>query len=632
MLKTINKLFWQKAIVLVFVLLLITFGIIDFVYDPYVLKTYDFYLASVLFCCVYFYEINLLKKEISKQVRYQVELKEYYEFLSQAPISILVTDRHGVIKYVNPWASKATGYSVKELVGQHTRIFKSGFTDVSVYEDLWQTILAGSVWRGTLQNKRKNGALRWEQLTISPITTVAGDVEFLAIKEDVDYKKSIQNRLEHQATHDHLTGLYNWQYFENVLTNLSLTIESTLDLSSAFLIYMDLDEFKVVTDSAGRASGDELLRQISMLIRNQMRNVDLFGRLSGDEFVILLENVTQKDSLLLCNRILKAVEAWRFSWEGRIFKVTVSMGLVKVEKGVDPHHLLKCADQTCSIAKEQGGNKVVVYNDNDIQYIEKTLNIISRIRDALDKNLFILFVQPIKSFGGGKRIFEVLIRMVESETLLVPPGAFMSAAERYQLIQEIDKWVVKNIFEFIRSTQNTHDCIFSVNLSGKSINNEMAGFILLESYDINKSNIIFEITETVSVQNFSVANKFIDLLTDAGFKFALDDFGSGMSSFGYLKRMSVDYVKIDGSFVRGMLSDPTDFQIVKALCTVLQSMNKKIIAEFVEDELICECCQSVGVQYVQGYYLGKPIPISCAFCEKTFCNAICELYPKSEGF
>ena len=629
MLRTMNKFFFEKIFLVVFILLFILFGIIDCFYFEHYFSKVDFYVVSILFIALFFYNLKLLRTEVLKQTEDQLKLKEYYEFLNQAPISILVTDKDGYIKYANPCASKSTGYSLTEIIGKHTKIFKSGFTDPSVYESLWQTILSGNIWHGTLQNRKKNGSLRWEQVTISPISTIDGDIEFLAIKEDVDYKKSIQTKLEYQATHDHLTGLYNWNYFESILSNITTSENNSI---SAFLIYLDFDEFKIVTDSVGFSGGNEFLRQATTLIKNQIRGVDSFGRLSGDDFIILLEDTNQKDALNLCSRITKSVESWRFLWENKIFKTTVSMGLIKVEKDIAVEQLLKQADQMCSLAKERGNNHVAIYDSDELQRIEKTLNIIVKIRNALDNNSFMLFAQPIKGFIDEKPFYEILVRMIESENLLLPPGVFIPAAERYQLIQEIDKWVVKNTFDFIRNQQNACDCKFSINLSGKSINQEMVGFILLESYDIKKSNILFEITETASVQNFSTSNQFITILTDAGFNFGLDDFGSGMSSFGYLKQMSVDFVKIDGAFVRGIVNDQLDCQIVKAICKILQKMNKKIIAEFVESEEIYEACKKIGVHYVQGYHIGKPLPLTCVFCEKSFCNSICELYPKPEDF
>lgn len=437
---------------------------------------------------------------------------------------------------------------------------------------------------------------------------------FGTVQDITDFKK-IESKLSYQASYDALTGLFNRSEFEQHTNNLLATTQKTK--AEHAMCFLDLDQFKVINDTCGHFAGDELLRQLGMLLRNSVRQQDTVARLGGDEFGVLMEHCTLDQAHRGAGAILDAIKEYQFSWEGKTFRVGVSIGLIAItETSGNYTDMFKQADAACYMAKELGRNRIHVYHPDDVELAVRQgeMQWVGRINQALDENRFYLYAQPIVSLDNDNlRHYELLVRMLGEQDEIIPPGAFLPAAERYNLIERIDTWVVEHAI----SLMNSHPALveqvnfISINLSGQSLTN--AQFMpmvidLIAESNVDASKICFEITETAAISNLLAASTFIAALKDLGCRFALDDFGSGLSSFGYLKNLPVDYLKIDGMFVKDMVDDPIDKAMVKSINDIGHVMGMKTIAEFVENDAIMEQLKEVGVDYVQGYGIGKPVP------------------------
>ena len=436
--------------------------------------------------------------------------------------------------------------------------------------------------------------------------------------QDVTERKQIEERLSYQASHDALTGLINRREFEKRVQRLLSTIKQ--DKNEHALCFMDLDQFKIVNDTCGHAAGDEMLRQLGSVLTETVQDRDTVARLGGDEFGVLLEHCSLEDAERVATSLQKAVQDYKFIWEERNFKVGVSIGLVPITPVTSSFtELLKHADAACYIAKDAGRNRIHVYDTEDLEIALRhgEMQWATRINQTLEEDRFCLYAQPIVPINGdgdaGKH-YELLIRMKDEHDNITLPGIFLPAAERYNLIDKIDRWVVEHAFRALEAhpafVRQIH--FVSINLSGQSLAD--APFLeyvvkQLQDKDIDGRKICFEITETAAISNLSKAIMFISALKRLGCRFALDDFGSGLSSFGYLKNLSVDYLKIDGMFVKGMVDDPIDYAMVKSINDIGQVMGIQTIAEFVENDAIMRMLSEIGVSYAQGYSVGKPQPL-----------------------
>lgn len=437
---------------------------------------------------------------------------------------------------------------------------------------------------------------------------------------DITARKKSEEKLSYQSTHDSLTGLLNRREFKR-RTELLLAVPAHNRPVHA-LCYMDLDQFKVVNDTCGHSAGDELLRQLSFILEKAVRQSDIVARLGGDEFAILMEDCSFSDAHRITLSIQSAIEDFQFIWEGRSFRIGASIGLMQItEKALDFIEVLKVADVACYIAKDKGRNRIHVHYENDKELVQRQSEMlwVNRIQYAIDEDSFRLYAQAIEPLtSDSNKHYELLLRMIDEHDNVISPGAFLPAAERYHLIVKVDRWVVKNAFSLIvRNAAFLRNINFvSINLSGQSLTDEsFLDFIIeqLQTLGVNSHKICFEITETAAISNLELAGKFINKLKKFGCRFALDDFGSGLSSFGYLKNLKVDYLKIDGIFVKDIASDPIDHAMVKAINEIGQTMGMKTIAEFVETEQIKSILKQMGVDYVQGYAIHKPQSLSELF-------------------
>ena len=426
--------------------------------------------------------------------------------------------------------------------------------------------------------------------------------------------------LRYQAQHDDLTGLINRREFE---TRLDHNIKNVHETGAQHVLcYLDLDQFKLVNDTCGHVAGDELLRQISVLLANRMRDRDTLARVGGDEFALLLENCSLVDANQITNSILKLVRDYRFIYEDKIFNVGVSIGLVVINASFETvSEVIHAADSACYSAKEAGRNQSFLFSAGDVEVAQRRSAVaaVADITDEIDDEQFMLYCQPIVPLSSrvlGQHHYEVLIRKISFDGKIMLPTTFIPSAERYHLMPNIDRWVIKNTLAAYRKLLNISfekcDYVFSINLSGTSLGDKsLLGYIREQFaiYAIPPKSICFEITETAAVVNLKNTIQLFNSLRKLGCSFALDDFGSGMSSFMYLKNFEVDYLKIDGSFVKDMHINKIDHAMVRSIHSVAEAMNIQTVAEFVENDAILKELKLIGIHYGQGLHLGAPMPM-----------------------
>ncbi len=562
---------------------------------------------------------ELAEKISQEKERSQVTLESIAD-------AVITTDAEGHVHSMNKVAVKLTGWPLEKALNRPvSQIF-------SVIHEITRTRTPNPVAE-CLQHQK---AITNDQdlilidhhggeyaITESAAPIRGGDGEQLGavlVFRDVTSARKLSSQLNWQAAHDPLTGLLNRREFEHQLKRLLETAQHGTKTHS--LMYLDLDQFKVVNDTCGHSAGDELLRQLTSLIVKLLRNDDILARLGGDEFGILLEGCQQADALRVANLLRLEIQKFRFGWQGKTFSVGVSIGLTQISgEIVDPDEIMSAADSACYAAKENGRNRVHIHEVgvHKRSIHQKEMQWVHRIQSALDDNRFELFVQPIISLSKpseGSDHYEVLIRMVEPDCPLISPGAFIPAAERFNLMPKIDRWVVKKVAGIISdlaASGANNVPLFSINLSGTSFSDD--SFVddvlaMLREHKISANTLCFEITETAMIANMTKAVNFVNELKSAGCYLSLDDFGSGLSSFTYLKNFPVDFLKIDGYFVKDICHDPIDYAFVESINQIGHVMGITTIAEFVENELILEAVKTIGVDCVQGFGVKQPFEFS----------------------
>jgi diguanylate cyclase (GGDEF)-like protein/PAS domain S-box-containing protein len=459
------------------------------------------------------------------------------------------------------------------------------------------------------------------EFTAAPIRSrESGDVVGAVIViHDVSQTHRMAVELSWQATHDSLTGLYNRREFERRLEAL---VAGGAGGDGHCMLYIDLDQFKIVNDTCGHIAGDELLRQVAITLQKQVREVDTLARLGGDEFGVLLEGCPVPQGVQVAEKMLAAFAGYRFIWQGSAYPIGLSIGLVPVgEDGRSKTDILSAADAACYSAKERGRNRVQVYRPDDRELAQRQgeMQWVARINKAIEEDRICLYQQAIVPVGGGGEggdHYEILVRMRDEAGKLVPPMVFIPAAERYNLMPAIDREIIRKSFAaFARiyaPGAPRRLAQASINLSGVSLSDPALLQFIREQFAtgiVAPGQICFEITETAAIANLTHAVAFIEELKTLGCRFSLDDFGSGLSSFAYLKSLPVDTLKIDGSFVKDMPQDPIDTAMVRAINNIGHVMGLKTVAEFVENDLILGMLKEIGVDYAQGYGIAMPSPL-----------------------
>jgi diguanylate cyclase (GGDEF)-like protein/PAS domain S-box-containing protein len=559
--------------------------------------------------------LYFLKQHFSERKLTEATLQEsnarFIASFEHAPIGMVISFGR-IIVDANEAFCEMLGYLKDELIGMSFNDITHP-DDINISLDQYHKLTSGEIDRYQIE-KRYIHKQRQEIWCLLSVTLVREkDTTVVSHIQDITERKQADEKLTYQASHDALTGLVNRREFEIRTTRLLSTIKE--DKSEHAMCYMDLDMFKVVNDTCGHIAGDELLRQLSSLLLNTVRHRDTLARLGGDEFGVLMEHCSLDDAHRVATALLKAIQDYHFSWEGKPFKVGVSIGLVAINESINNlSELMKAADAACYVAKDKGRNRIHIYHAEDIETAKRhgEMQWVTRIQQAFEENRFCLYAQSIVSLTGSTEIhYELLLRLIDEKGKIIPPGAFLPAAERYNLIVQLDSWVIEKAFTLLSGNpaflRQINFC--SINLSGKSLTDKVfLDFVIsqLDESGIEGNKICFEITETAAISNLSTATTFISRLKELGCRFALDDFGSGLSSFGYLKNIPVDYLKIDGMFVKDIVDDPIDHAMVKSINDIGHVMGMQTIAEFVENDEIKGMLREIGVDYAQGYGIHKP--------------------------
>ena len=548
-----------------------------------------------------------------------VSVKNNYQALyDNNPTMVFNLDMQGQIISVNRFGARQLGLSVEDLQGCAILNFFHP-EDSENCSRFFQLCRSHPEQVHKLESRIicRNGNIIWARETARLVKDESNRQHLLLVCEDITETRRLSEKIAYQASHDELTGLVNRRQFDIHIQNL--VQQAQTDDSFHVLCYLDLDQFKIVNDTCGHLAGDELLRQLGEVLKQQVRKMDVLARLGGDEFGILMSYCGLEQAVITGEKLRNAVCDFQFAWENRSFNIGVSIGIAPINRSCgNAVDVLKEADAACYAAKEKGRNRVHVFSpdDEELTLRQGEMQWVEKIRLGIEQNRFQLFGQlivPITDSREGLH-FETLIRYRDDQGKIIPPGAFLPAAERYNMASPLDRWVISRLFEYLATTPNLMERLgmCSVNLSGLSLSDQsMLGFIdeQFKKWQIPTGKICFEITETAAISNLSYARQFIDSLRGKGCSFSLDDFGSGLSSFAYLKNLPVDFLKIDGQFVKDILEDRVDLTMVKAINEVAHVMGKKTIAEFVENQNIFDLLQTLGVNYAQGYGIAEPIPV-----------------------
>jgi len=536
--------------------------------------------------------------------------------------SLITIDHKGNIIEFNPAAEKAFGYSRDKVVGcEMAELLIPPSMRALHREGLRRAMAPGG--RKILGRRVEATAMRSDgsefpvELTVTRVP-LEGQPIFTANLRDMTEARRLEERISFQSTHDELTGLLNRAEFERRVKAL---LEDYLIKEEHVIVILDIDQFKVVNDIGGHNGGDVLLCQVAQLIHSKTRAGDILARIGGDEFGLLLEHCSLNKAEEVGKELLKAIQGNRFEWEGARFNITASIGIVPIHSNrQSPSDVLSAANTACYVAKEQGRNRSHMFHQDDVELGRRQgeMRWVGRIHEAFENGRFSLYYQKLKplSEGAGENgwHYEILIRMKDEKGQFVPPPTFLGAAERYSLMPTIDRWVVRSTLSWLASYPEHLErlSMCSINLSGHSITDDSFLRFLtgqFEHYSVPADRICFEITETAAVSNLAKAANFIETLRHQGCRFALDDFGSGMSSFAYLKNLPVDFLKIDGAFVRDIMEDEIDFAMVRSINDIGHVMGKKTIAEFVENDDILARLRGIGVDFAQGYGVARPAPL-----------------------
>jgi diguanylate cyclase (GGDEF)-like protein/PAS domain S-box-containing protein len=557
------------------------------------------------------YEDALFKEKESAQIT-----------LQSIGDGVITTDGHLVVEYLNPTAEGLTGWKFEEAQGKGIDEIFRGFHEETC-EPL-ENPLSVAIRRAraiksvrpTLLIKRDGNEMYIES-TASPIRDGSGAVcGGVLVFHDVSESRELNRKLSYHASHDILTGLVNRREFESRLER-SLRSAKARETQYA-LCHLDVDQFKIINDTCGHSAGDALLGQVGALLKTKIRWRDTLARLGGDEFGVLLESCSLDDALVMAEQLRETIRNYKFVWEERTFRLGCSIGVVPLTgESEDVAAVLSAADSACQAAKEAGRNRVFSFQDNDIDLMRRRREMqwAARINNALEESRFELFrmtIQPLQPDAETGAHYELLLRMKDEAGKIVSPDNFINAAERYGITPQIDRWVVENALRWLVSEADERErlALCSINLSGQSLGDaEFLPFVqmLLKNSGIDGTKICFEITETAAIASFSQANRFIAALKkEHGCKFALDDFGTGLSSFGYLKHFPVDFLKIDGSFVKEILHDPIDREMVRSINEIGHLTGKLTIAEWAENAEIINMLRNLGVDYAQGYGVAMP--------------------------
>ena len=538
-------------------------------------------------------------------------------------VGMAMLAKDGSVQRVNDAFCQLLGYDSHELIGRHYVEFVDS-EHVEGMQAYFRSVANGNFTghQREAQYRHKDGHEIYGLAAMTTIRGNSGDVIGIVVQtQDVTQEKGIKNQLVYQANHDDLTGLVNRRKFQN---RLERVVNNTTNLGAQHVLcYVDLDHFKLVNDTFGHMAGDAMLRQIVEIMRGLFRGRDTLARIGGDEFGIILENCSIADATAICTTFANTLSNTNFTWNDRAFRIHVSVGLAAITSETsDTEELMKQADLACYTAKDSGGNQVYAYA-NKTEDPAQCSDIIRAVQcmDALYDDRLRLFAQPIVALQDkdrGSPWYEILLRVVAHEGKVVSPHFLIPAAERYGQMVSIDQWVIDKAFKEYRNLNKHGEVHLSINLSGTSVSSgELPDYIAskLDEHDIPAQCVCFELTETSAVQNVDNVLDLMRKLKERDCKFALDDFGSGLSSFKYLKQFPFDFLKIDGSLVQDITVDSIDNAMVRAIEQLAASLGLKSVAEWICNEDVAQIVASLGVNYGQGFFYGKPMPLENSFAQ-----------------
>ncbi|SFU43685.1 EAL domain-containing protein [Pseudoduganella namucuonensis] len=550
------------------------------------------------------------------------EQKELAEVtLASIGDGVMTTDARGRTRYLNRVAEQLTGWSAElahdQPIEQTLRLEHEQGGAPAEHVALRCLRLKQSIGLSdSSQLVTRDGRRIAVEDSAAPIWSSGGDVlGAVVVFRDVSHERKLSQQLTWYASHDTLTGLINRREFEQQIANALHSSKHEGHVHA--LLYIDLDQFKVVNDTCGHSAGDVLLQMLAKMLQTQMRDSDILARLGGDELGVLLPHCPPDQALLIADQLRQSIKQFRFAWDSRSFEIGASIGVAEVNhdsKSVT--ELMMAADQACYLAKEQGRNRVHFYQESDLKLAQRQgeMQWVARLNEAFERDFFRLFALPIVNLEEPAQAHdEVLIRIENAKGDLILPGAFIPAAERYDLMVAIDRWVIRAVCDHVRrAREHNHPhgaapAQYSINLSGTSLNDEgLHDYILAQfsEHGVSPASICFEITETAAIANLPKAQAFMTRLKALGCSFSLDDFGSGLSSFAYLKALPVDFLKIDGMFIRDIKSNAINCALVKAINEVGHVMGMRTVAEYVEDDETLTLVRNLGVDYAQGLAVG----------------------------
>lgn len=554
---------------------------------------------------------------------------------------VISTDHQGLVVLMNPSAETMTGWTMAQSQGRPLEeVFQLiDAENLESQENPVRECLADNrvthLREGTALLGRQ-GLQREIQDSAAPIRNSDGAViGAILVFQDVTKMRHAQRELRFQAEHDPLTGVPNRKQLESRL--LEAIEDSAKNDRGHTLCFLDLDRFKVINDTAGHVAGDAFLRLVSQVLRHSLRNSDFVARLGGDEFAVILYNCANQPAVQILSKLVEAVAAIQFSWEGRLYQTTVSVGATTITPTTGlSTHVMKQADVACYSSKRAGRNRISIYqpDQGEVDERQRELHMVSEIREALVQKRFRLVAQEIVPTWDSDDIhYELLVRMIDHTGESVLPGRFIPAAELYGLMVDIDRWVLQEALgRLAKDLCQVSNLSISINLSAQSLNDPtFLPFLLklFEESELSPSKVILEVTETALVHNIISASHMLQELRAIGCRIALDDFGAGLSSFGYLRNFKVDIIKIEGSFVRDMLLSPVDLAIVKSINQIAHELNAKTVAEYVESKEIFERLKELKVDFGQGYALGRPKPIEELLARSLAIDTISPVIPAS---
>ncbi len=547
--------------------------------------------------------------------------KELFQItLASIGDAVITTDTSGKITFLNPTAEILTGWSNEEM---HDTLLPKVFNimDITTQEPT-KNPLANHLNESKNSHKHRECILIHREkkeyiidYAVAPIQNEQKHVIGTVITfRDVTEQRKLTQKLAYQAAHDSLTGLLNRKEFENRLSKILISTRKN-DIHA--LLYLDLDQFKIINDSCGHSAGDKLLRQITALLHSKLRTRDTLARLGGDEFAVILEHCPRNQALQVAHTLRELVQSFRFRWQGKTFTIGVSIGIFPITHGNhDIEHALNAADSACYAAKEQGRNRVQVYQSGHHLHDSTEIQWLPRIQNALEKRHFQLYYQPIRLISEHpeqEQQGEILLRLKDENGQLIMPSAFLPAARRHDQMLLIDRWVVQQSLQLIRTNSaHTANAIYTINISGQALESE--DFLNLTINSIKASQldpacICFEISEQDALNDLKHVMHFVTTLKELGCRISIDDFGSNLSSFSYLKDIPLDYLKIDGQLIKNMLTDTVNLAMVESIHHIGHIMRLKTIAVWVENDQTLQALENIGVDYAQGFWVAEPTPL-----------------------